>query len=365
MESHCFIALGSNLGDRFAHLIASMTRIEQRVGRILQISRPYETVAWGFEGPVFVNACLRLETEQSPQDVLSALQTIEKELGRRPSSHPGYQSRTIDLDLLFYGTQQIDTDFLALPHPRIPIRRFVLDPLVDIAGQWVHPVLDETLQRLQQKCKDTVSVRPLVYQKWLPELFENNRYLAVAGNIGSGKTSLVNKMAADYDLKPIYEKFKENPHLPQFYKDPATFALDTENFFLDSRIAQLKFHSDQVHISDYWLEKSLLFARNNLSDKDLEIFTKRFQEKTNGVLQPDILIYLDRPVTELMANIKKRGRPYEQSITEDYLKGITQGYKEKLSLQYPFPIHVIDASGMDFVTYPMTYILLLRQLVGL
>lgn len=342
-----------------------MTRIEERVGRILQISRPYETAAWGFEGPAFINACLRLETEQSPQDVLSALQIIENELGRSRSSCTGYESRTIDLDLLFYGTQRIDTDFLTLPHPRIPIRRFVLDPLVDIAAQWVHPVLGETIQSLQQKCKDIAPIHPLVYQKWLPVLFEEIRYLAVAGNIGSGKTSLVNKMAADYNLTPIYERFKENPHLPQFYEDPAAFALDTENFFLDSRLAQLNFASHQGHISDFWLDKSLLFAHETLANSDLEVFKKRFNEKAKGVAQPDLLLYLDRPVTELMANIQKRGRPYELSISEDYLKAITHAYEKKLSQQYPFAVHVIDASGMDFVNHPMTYILLLRQLAGL
>ncbi|MGC6422391.1 MAG: 2-amino-4-hydroxy-6-hydroxymethyldihydropteridine diphosphokinase [Flavobacteriaceae bacterium] len=365
MESHCYIALGSNLGDRFTNLLQGMMRIEERLGPILQISRPYETAAWGFEGPAFINACLRLETTQPPQIVLKELQAIEKELGRKRSAPSVYHSRTLDLDLLFYGTQQIQTDFLELPHPRIQLRRFVLDPLVDVAAEWVHPTLGETMLSLQRNCQDRVTVQQLAYQKWLPDLFEKNKYLVVAGNIGSGKTSLLKKIASDYGCMPIYEQFDENPHLPQFYNDPSAFALDTENFFLHSRITQLNFSADQAHVSDFWLKKSLIFAQINLAGKEWKAFERSFPAKTKDVSQPDFLVYLDRPVPELQANIQKRGRPYEKSISDDYLKTISESYKEKLRHEHPFPVHVIDVSGMDFIAHPMRYIVLLRQLAGL
>ena len=362
MEYHCYIALGSNLGNRLAYLIQGMAHIQNRVGKILRISNPYETAAVGFDGPSFINACLQLETELDPEGVLKELQTIERVMGRTPSMDSGYQSRTLDLDLLFYGRVQMQNETLVLPHPRIQFRRFVLDPLAAIAPDWEHPILGENIQSLQKQCLDQNPITPMAFQAWLPSLKDLGNYIAIAGNIGSGKTSLTQKIASDFQIKPVFEKFEENPHLAAFYEDPESFALATETFFLEGRIKQLKQYKDAQFVSDFWLDKSLIFAQNTLEGEIFKQFEKTFQGNTKAIRQPDLLIYLDRPVDSLLSHIAKRGRPYEQGIKSDYLASIAAAYKEKLHQPHPFPVHLIDATDLDYVARPLDYILLLRQL---
>ena len=109
MEHHCYIALGSNLGDRWQNLLLALDRLENKVGKIVQLSQPYETEAWGFEAPPFINACVQVETAFSPEEVLGHLQQIEQKLGRVTSSAEGYHSRTVDLDIIFYGDRVLQT----------------------------------------------------------------------------------------------------------------------------------------------------------------------------------------------------------------------------------------------------------------
>lgn len=350
------------MGDRFSFLIQGMEQIEKRIGSIRQLSRPYETAAWGFEGPPFINACLRLETRLSPVLVLEELKAIEKAMGRTPKTLPGYHSRTLDLDLLFYGTQQIDTTILTVPHPLMVLRRFVLDPLLDLDPEWIHPSVGVNIKQLQRDCTDTTPLTVLSYAAWLPSLFEKNTYWALSGNIGSGKTYLTQQLASDFAAVACYEKFDENPHLAEFYKDQASYALATETFFLESRVAQLQHVQKGPLVSDYWLNKSLIFARISLSSKDFTRFRNRYETLTKEVIQPDVLVYLHRPVDELLLQIKKRGRPYEQAIQKSYLVSVSQGYEEKLEQSHPFPIHIYDCTGKDFSKEPLAYIQLLRQL---
>ncbi|MDK9716529.1 MAG: 2-amino-4-hydroxy-6-hydroxymethyldihydropteridine diphosphokinase [Trichlorobacter sp.] len=150
METDAYIALGSNLGDRELNLLRAVGELGKIPGsRVTGLSRFYETSPVGMPSgtPAFYNGVARLRTTQTPHDLLTELQRIERAIfGRTPAAEP--QSRRLDLDLLLYGTEQLSTPDLTLPHPRMTARRFVLLPLADIAPTLREPVSKQTIADL-------------------------------------------------------------------------------------------------------------------------------------------------------------------------------------------------------------------------
>ena len=153
-----YLLLGTNLGDRAAHLRDAAHRIEQGVGTIGEASSWYETAAWGVrEQPSFYNQVLRVATVLGHEPLLRTLQAIEQQLGKVKVGH--WRERLIDLDILYYGCRVVRTPNLTLPHLEIPHRRFTLVPLCEIAPQFVHPVLGKTQQQLLDECEDRLEVK--------------------------------------------------------------------------------------------------------------------------------------------------------------------------------------------------------------
>lgn len=135
-----------------------MTELEQTVGTIVAKSSLYETAAWGKEDqPDFLNMALCIETSLTPEQLLQATQTIEQHLGRQRDVKWG--QRTLDIDILFYGSEIVNLPNLKVPHPYIQDRRFALVPLHEIAPQLVHPGLAKTIAALLQNCPDKLEVR--------------------------------------------------------------------------------------------------------------------------------------------------------------------------------------------------------------
>ena len=181
------------------------------------------------------------------------------------------------------------------------------------------------------------------------------RYVSIEGNIGSGKTSLVDKLSTDYNGKQILEQFADNPFLPLFYQDPERYAFSVELFFMTERYKQLQKDLtsgdlfQQYIFSDFFFVKSLLFARQNLGREEYKLFQMLFSVLSNTFADPDILVYLHRDTEYLLSNIKMRNRPYEQEIEAEYLLKIQNSYFEYLRNITSFPVLILDIKDMDFV----------------
>ncbi len=154
-----YLLLGSNLGDRAALLAAARQELAATAGEIVAGSGLYETAAWGREDqPAFLNQGLAVRTALRPEALLAACLAAEQHAGRQRLEHWG--SRTLDVDILLFGAEIIDTPSLTVPHPRLPERRFALVPLAEIAGGLVHPQLHESIEVLLLHCPDLLPVQP-------------------------------------------------------------------------------------------------------------------------------------------------------------------------------------------------------------
>ena len=159
--SKVVLLLGSNLGNRVEILEKAIEAIGASIGFVDKTSSLYQTDPWGFTSEhLFLNQVVSVETTLSPIDVLLGLQEIENRLGRVRKSDQ-YESRTIDIDILFYDNLRVDMEQLQIPHPRLHKRRFTLIPLLEVVGDFFHPVLNERLDVIVENCSDKSKVELL------------------------------------------------------------------------------------------------------------------------------------------------------------------------------------------------------------
>lgn len=160
MAGFSLILIGSNQGQRELTISQSIKMLAERCGEVFLLSSLYETEPWGFIAEQnFLNQVVALDTEMNPYDLLRKLLMIEKELGRKRHDVEGYESRPIDLDILYYDDMIINDDDLILPHPRLHKRRFALMPLCDIAADFIHPVFKKSNRELLNECEDISEVK--------------------------------------------------------------------------------------------------------------------------------------------------------------------------------------------------------------
>lgn len=195
-------------------------------------------------------------------------------------------------------------------------------------------------------------------------------FVVIEGNIGAGKTTLATMLAAENNRRLILEKFSDNPFLPLFYREPERYAFPVEVFFMAERHRQLEAELTtpelftQGTIADYLFVKTLLFARNSLGEQEYRLFTRLFRALDTQFPDPDLIVYLHRPIEQLQVNIRRRGREFEQSITDDYLLAVQRTYFDYFRTLRETPVLVLDLGDRDFTNSEQTFAEIGRQLAA-
>ena len=151
--SKVYLSIGSNKGNRSVLINKAIDEIEKKIGKIISRSSIYQSKSWGFDSNDFYNLSLLIDTDIEPKSLLINLKKIEKSMGREDIDG-SYSDRFIDIDILFYDNIIIDSEDLKIPHPKIEIRKFVLVPMLEIADDYVHPILNKTIRQLNNECDD-------------------------------------------------------------------------------------------------------------------------------------------------------------------------------------------------------------------
>lgn len=181
-------------------------------------------------------------------------------------------------------------------------------------------------------------------------------HIAIAGNIGSGKTTLTNLLCKHYGWKPHFEAVDNNPYLDDYYKDMKRWSFNLEVFFLKHRFKDVLeiAKSKETIVQDRSIYEGVHvfteanYAMGNLDERDFTTYMELFKQMTNMVKYPDLMVYLRSSVPHLVKNIQKRGRDYEQSIQIEYLRQINQRYEEFIYEKYKGRVLVIEVDNIDF-----------------
>ena len=369
-QSQVILSLGSNLGNRLENIQLAIKFIHQTIATVVKVSSLYETPSWGFDSEPFYNCALVLQTSKNAEQILDEVLELETKLGRVRNNEEGYQSRVIDIDVITYNEEIIDTERLQVPHPHMQNRKFVLLPMRDLNLDWRHPILQKYLPELVQLAEDKSNCK--VVQKLEAPLEKINlqqfNYIAIEGNIGAGKTTLSSKIAEDFNAKLVLERFADNPFLPKFYEDQSRYAFPLEMSFLADRyqqlsddLAQFDLFKDFI-VADYHIFKSLIFAKVTLAEDEFRLYKTMFDIIHKEMPKPDLYVYLYQNTEQLLENIKKRGRSYEMQIPAEYLEKINQGYLDFIKTQTNLNVLIIDVSDKDFVNNQEDYIFILDEI---
>ena len=193
------------------------------------------------------------------------------------------------------------------------------------------------------------------------------RYIVVEGPIGAGKTSLTYKLAERLDADTLLEGASDNPFLPRFYQEPKRYALSTQLHFLFDRTRQLR---DLVQgdlfragtVSDFLIDKDMLFARLNLDDDEFELYQKVYADLAPQAATPDLVIYLQAPIDALQERVKRRGVEYERSMDAGYLQRLANSYSEFFHRYEAAPLLIVNTSNLNFAQSEADFELLVERI---
>ena len=196
---------------------------------------------------------------------------------------------------------------------------------------------------------------------------ERYRYIVVEGPIGVGKTSLTHKLAARLGADTLLENAGDNPFLPRFYQEPKRYALPTQLHFLFDRARQLRdlaqgdlFRAGTV--SDFLIDKDMLFARLNLDDDEFELYQKVYADLAPQAPTPDLVIYLQAPIDALLARVNRRGIDYERSMDAGYLEKLANSYSEFFHRYDAAPVLMVNTTNLNFAQSEADFELLLERM---
>jgi 2-amino-4-hydroxy-6-hydroxymethyldihydropteridine diphosphokinase len=337
-----YIGLGSNLGDRkgFIHKALKMLAETKNI-EVARVSDLIETAPLGGANqPKYLNAVAQIKTALTAEDLHKILVNIETSLGRTRKEK--WSSRTIDLDLLLFGEEIINSPDLTVPHPQVHLRSFVLKGLRELNRELVHPVLKESIDELALRLNGA----DFVINGEQPQL------VSVAGIIGVGKTTLAKKLSNILDCKCILEAYDKNPYLPDVYAGKKELALDSQLFFLTSRVEQLNCNAmdnGQIAISDYVFDKELIYAQRLLNAEQLALYYKIHKQIISDVVSPVLVIYLTDSVQNCLERIHRRNRPYEQKIQPQFLDSLSCGHEKLFADWKKCPVIRLSMSKFDYM----------------
>ena len=369
-QHQVILSLGSNQGNRLENMEYAIALLHREVGTVVAVSSLYESDSWGFDSDSFYNCILVLHTNTSAVKLLKNILKAEKKLGRIRTDSTLYQPRIIDIDIVSFGDEVLETPTLQVPHKHLQDRLFVLLPMAEVVSDWMHPIFKKSIVELITDCTDTGACKKIAsLTAPLSKIkLENFNYIAVEGNIGAGKTTLVSKIAEDFNAKTVLERFADNPFLPKFYKDQNRYAFPLEMSFLADRyqqisddLAQFDLFKDFI-VADYHIFKSLIFAKVTLAEDEYRLYKTLFDIIYKEMPKPDLYIYLYQNTDRLLQNIKRRGRSYEQEIPASYLEKINNGYLDYIKTQKDLNVLIIDVSERDFVKNQEDYIFVLNEI---
>jgi len=314
-----YIGLGSNLQDRRSFIDKALQVLaETEQVKVRRIAEPITTAPLdNFQQPEYLNTVAELTTSLSAEGLLKKTQQIEANLGR--TREKKWAPRTIDLDLLLYGSQKIHTPLLTVPHPQMHLRSFVLEPLCRLDPNILHPGLNRSVAELAERLNN----HSFAFHPELPRL------ISIAGLIGVGKTTLTEKLAKFLNADTILEPYDENPFLPELYRGNVSAALDSQLFFLTARAEQLDKDAlapARTRITDYAFAKELIYAKIFLNSDQLRLYEKIYPPFADRVASPSLFVYLEDSPSNCLERIHSRNRPYEQNITLDFLRRFSNEY---------------------------------------
>lgn len=335
-----YIGLGSNLGDREQTIRQALDLLGGNgTVEVTRVSDIQETAPLGqMHQPNYLNGVAEVRTGLKPQELLRKLKATEAALGRWPASK--WQARPIDLDLLLYGLEIINDSGLVVPHPEMHLRSFVLDGLCQLNPGLVHPLLKEPVSELAHRLGGgNFAVDPDV-----PLL------VSVAGIIGVGKTTLTKKLGEVLGCEVLFEAYDTNPFLPEVYAGRRELALDSQLYFLTSRIAQLNTDTlarGRIVIIDYVFDKELIYARQLLDAQQLGLYQQIYPLSANKITSPVLVVYLTDSPQSCLEHIHSRNRPYEQKIELSFLEALGSDYDRLFAGWKHCPVIRISMSEFD------------------
>ncbi len=336
-----YLGLGSNLGDSMGYINNAVKRLEELENvSVADMSRVvHSRPLGGKRGPDYLNAVLKIRTKRGAEELLDRTMLIEESLGRVRGGER-WGSRTIDIDMLLYGDRIIESARLRVPHEQMHLRSFVMDGMCDLDGDLVHPEMGRTMREL----RDRLNGGDFFLDPKRAQL------VCIGGVIGVGKTTLAEGLARELGAELIKEAYDKNPYLEKVYRGQKEYALDSQLFFLNSRVEQLdrqRLGAGKRAVCDYVFEKELIFANRTLEGQDREKYKDKHSEMRGGSAEPVLAIYMHDRADGCVERIKKRSRPFEQGITADSLEGFCEDYERLFSGWKKCPLIRLDAGEFD------------------